>query len=202
MDKVSIIEITEHPIEIISKGAGTSYKKINNSWQRVQTCIKNGHLSVTEFAHINFKIDGISRSCLAQLTRHRLMSFCVESQRYVKYNFEDNNWYVMPKIFEKSDAWTQRYIHEMKNAALSYRQAIEDGIKPEDARFFLPEATKTNLTCGMNLREFFNFLNLRLDPHAQWEIRELAEEMFNQVLNYNDEWYTILSYWRETCFDK
>jgi thymidylate synthase ThyX len=54
----------------------------------------------------------------------------------------------------------------------------------------------------MNLREFFNFLDLRLDPHAQWEIRELAEEMFNQVLNYNDEWYTILSYWRETCFDK
>lgn len=55
----------------------------------------------------------------------------------------------------------------MRNAALSYKQAIEDGIKPEDARFFLPEATKTNLTCGMNLREFFNFLNLRLDPHAQ-----------------------------------
>ena len=108
----------------------------------------------------------------------------------------------MPKAFEKSDAWTRRYTHEMKNAALSYKQAIEDGIKPEDARFFLPEATKTNLTCGMNLREFFNFLNLRLDQHAQWEIRELAEEMFNQVLNYNDEWYTILSYWRETCFNK
>ena len=55
----------------------------------------------------------------------------------------------------------------MQRAALSYKQAIEDGIKPEDARFFLPEATETNLTCGMNLREFFSFLELRLDPHAQ-----------------------------------
>ena len=202
MDKVEIIEITENPIEIISKAAGTSYKKINNSWQRVATCIKNGHLSVTEFAHINFKIEGISRSCLAQLTRHRLMSFCVESQRYVKYNFENNDWYVMPEIFKKSEAWTRRFYNEMQRAALSYKQAIEDGIKPEDARFFLPEATETNLTCGMNLREFFSFLELRLDPHAQWEIRELAEEMYHKVIQYNEEWLTILSYWRETCFDQ
>jgi thymidylate synthase (FAD) len=55
----------------------------------------------------------------------------------------------------------------MEKAALAYQQAINDGIKPEDARFLLPESTKTNLTCGMNLREFFNFLDLRLDPHAQ-----------------------------------
>ncbi len=202
MAKVSIIEITENPIEIISLGAGTSYKKENTSWQRVATCIKNGHMSVTEFAHINFKIEGISRSCLAQLTRHRLMSFCVESQRYVKYNFKDNDWYVMPKKFQKSEAWTRRFKNEMKGAALVYTQAIEDGIRPEDARFLLPEATKTNLTCGMNLREFFNFLQLRLDPHAQWEIRELAEEMYVQVLGHNQEWNTLLSYWRSTCYEK
>ena len=83
---VKILDITESPCDAIALAAGTSYGKFDTSEKRVKNIIKAGHLSCTEFAYIHFRIEGISRSCLAQLTRHRLMSFCVESQRYNKYS--------------------------------------------------------------------------------------------------------------------
>ena len=45
--------------------------------------IASGHLSVLEHASFTFLVEGVSRSLLAQLTRHRIASFSVQSQRYV-----------------------------------------------------------------------------------------------------------------------
>ena len=77
--KVTVIDATERPIDIISRAAGSSTRKDDVRYKRVERCILDRH-SVHEFADVTFKIEGISRTCLAQLTRHRLASYCVESQ--------------------------------------------------------------------------------------------------------------------------
>jgi len=62
----------------------------------------------------------------------------------------------------------------MENAWKAYSELLELGLKPEDARFVLPNACTTTITVSGNFREWRNFLTLRLSPRAQWEIRGLA----------------------------
>lgn len=62
-----------------------------------------------------------------------------------------------------------------------YRKLLEGGIPPEDARFVLPNAAKTNLVVTMNARSLLNFFELRCCTHAQWEIRTLAYRMLREV---------------------
>ena len=192
--EVSIISATENPIHVISQCAGTCYGKSDYSFKRVLNCFNKNHMSVFENASITFKIEGISRACSHQLVRHRLASFCQESQRYCKYDFIGDDWYVTPKVFK--DANELEYDTYMESLADEYRQALSCGIKPEDARYLLPEATKTNITMTVNVRELFHFLDLRTDKSAQWEIRELAEEMVKQIKDFlGSEWQELISLW-------
>lgn len=203
--KVIILDATEKPCDTIALAAGTSYGKFDTSEKRVENIIKAGHLSCTEFANIHFRIEGISRNCLAQLTRHRLMSFCVESQRYNKYDFDGQftDYFVYPPDVWNSESdkndidedtlfWYEDCLNRIVN---EYKGMLDNGIKPEDARYILPGAMKTNLSCAMNLREFFSFLKLRLDKHAQWEIRELAEAMKTEVEKLGPQWKTLMKYY-------
>lgn len=189
--QVEVITATENPMDVISIAAGTCFGKSNISHKRVETCHFAGHLSVFEHASITFKVEGISRSCMAQLTRHRLASFCVESQRYCKYDLGGSEWYVTPpSILESSfDDW---YCDEMRDSADGYAEAISVGIKPEDARYLLPEATKTNLVVTMNVRNLFHLFDMRLDRAAQWEIRELVAEMKKQAAGVSKQWRQLM----------
>lgn len=191
--EVKIISAIEKPIDAISLAAGTSYGKDNVSLKRVESCVKHGHTSVIEHAYITFRIDGISRACSHQLTRHRLASFCQESQRYCKYtDLMNEDWYVVPPSI-KGDTTKERIFRmDMKHAAMSYLLLLESGVKAEDARYVLGNAAKTSITMSMNPREFFSFLNLRLSPKAQWEIRELAENMRWVAEHYNEQWAQLM----------
>ena len=190
---VEIVAATENPIHVISQCAGTCYGKSDYSYKRVRNCFNKNHMSVFENASITFKIEGISRACSHQLVRHRLASFCQESQRYCKYDF-DGDWYVTPKAFK--DANELEYDTYMESLADEYRKALAYGMKPEDARYLLPEATKTNITMTVNVRELFHFLDLRTDKAAQWEIRELAEEMVRQIKDFlGYEWKELIELW-------
>ena len=79
----------------------------------------------------------------------------------------------------------------MERCGDAYQSALDAGIKPEDARYLLPEATKTNLVMTMNLREFEAFYKLRSDKEAQWEIRELAGLMIRSMDGIGGEWQAI-----------
>lgn len=192
--EVKVISSTVNPIDVISLAAGTSYKKGNSSLSRVEHCIKRNHLSVVEFANIVFRVDGISRACLAQLTRSRMASFCAESQRYNKYedNIDTDDWYVMPPDIATDDHLAAAFRTSMNNAILSYAVLRQKGVKPEDARFVLPEATKTSITVGMNARELFHFFDTRLPMAAQWEIRELANRMHDAAHGRSDQWASLI----------
>ena len=70
--------------------------------------------------------------------------------------------------------------------------ALDGGMKPEDARYLLPEATKTNLVVTMNVRNLFHLFDMRLDRAAQWEIRALVAEMKKQAAGVSEQWRKLM----------
>jgi thymidylate synthase (FAD) len=187
--KVSIIEATRSPIDVISVAAGACYGKKDASFKRVSSCFKAGHLSVFEHAVATLRVEGISRACMAQLTRHRIGSYCVESQRYCKYDLSGDDWYVIPPSFEGDSSYFRKC---MREAAGHYMILTRGGMKPEDARYLLPEATKTNLVMSFNCRQLFHFLDMRLDKAAQWEIRNLAHAITETLKEHEGQWSDLM----------
>ena len=192
--EVRIMAATEKPIDVISLAAGTSYGKDNVSLKRIQNCARDRHTSVLEHAYITFRIDGISRANSHQLVRHRLASYVQESQRYCKYKnlAERDDWYVTTPEIAKDKERKRVFDNSMKHAAMSYTLLLDMGVKAEDARYVLGNAAKTSITMSMNAREFFSFLNLRLSKFAQWEIRELAQNMRWLAEHYNEQWSQLM----------
>jgi thymidylate synthase (FAD) len=143
--------------------------------------LRSGHFGPFEHPKAFFAVEEISRVAMAQVTRHRHMSFDVQSQRYV--DFSDKDPVYPPSIREKNGFSGKLYGHWQKSVEL-YQEAIEDGIPKEDARFFLPQATPVNLTFSANPRSLMHFFDLRNNAKAQWEAREFAQ----QVLAECEEW--------------
>ena len=187
--KVEIIVATPEPITVISRAAGTSWGKNDISKKRVETCINRGHLSVLEHVCVTWKISDISRSCSHQLVRHRLASYTEKSLRYTEP--QEGDWYVIPEVL-KDHPYSEAYKTFMDSAETLYFELLDHGVKKEDARFLLPLATKTEITVTMNLREFLHFYDLRSDKKAQWEIREMADEMFDTLREYSSDWAWLL----------
>ena len=133
----------------------------------------SGHTSILEHAVFTFKIEGLSRAALAQLTRHRLASFDVQSQRYVRIHGID---LVMPESIKSSDFYTEAgsLLEDVMNL---YQRMCDAGIPAEDARYITPQAVPTALIMTMNARELLHFFSLRTCNRAQWEIRKLADKM-------------------------
>ena len=137
--------------------------------------MESGHTSVLEHANFTFYIEGVSRVLLAQLTRHRLASYSVESQRYVKMS---NVQFVIPESILSLESDVRDFaIHHMTKSLFVYEDLIESGVPAEDARYILPQAVPTKLYLTMNARELLHFFSLRTCNRAQWEIRELAKKM-------------------------
>ena len=144
----------------------------------LQGIVRAGHGSVLEHCTFTFAVEGISRACSHQLVRHRIASYSQQSQRYVN---GDKFGYVIPPEIEKREDLKKVFDEHMRNTRTLYNSLVLCGMKKEDARYLLPNATTTNLVVTMNARELLHFIELRTSPRAQWEIRELAKEMWKQV---------------------
>lgn len=149
-----------------------------------------GHMSPFEHVSFTFGIEGVSRSFLAQITRHRIASFSVKSQRYVSADNAagETFGYVVPPAIEAlgNDA-IERYAAQMAQMQDWYNewQAQLGGNcekANEDARFVLPNAAETKMIVTMNARELIHFFRLRCCQRAQWEIRAVAWQMLAQVM--------------------
>lgn len=183
MSLVKLISYTPSPQHLVALSARICYasKDLNNIEKNldknkekklINKLIKNKHYSPFEHAVFTFYIGNISRACMSQLTRHRIASFSVRSQRYI----DENNFnYIIPgKI---SGDKLEIFNNEMKNIRGIYNKLKELGLPNEDARSILPNACTTQLITTFNARSLFNFFELRLSNKAQCEIREVANKM-------------------------
>ena len=134
-----------------------------------------GHESPIEHASYTFAVEGVSRALLAQLTRHRIASYSVQSQRYVDKS--DFDYIVPPSIAARKETRIAfEWLMESINKYYAYLSSYDD-IPNEDARFILPNACDTRIIFTMNARSLHNFFKLRCCNRAQWEIRAMADEM-------------------------
>ena len=140
----------------------------------IEKVTDSGHLSVIEHSNFTFSVKGVSRSLTHQLVRHRLASYSHQSMRYVNFeNFE----YVIPPSVSEDPAKKEVFEMAMRIIRDTYKNFLDKGIKPEDARFILPIGTKSSIVITMNARQLLHFFSLRCCNNAQWEIRELANKM-------------------------
>ncbi len=140
--------------------------------------IREGHESIIEHASVTFEISGISRACSHQLVRHRIASYSQESQRYVDMSAPE--FVVPPSVADNVEALAI-WDGFMSQVADTYHRLRELGVRKEDARFVLPNASATRIIVTMNFRTLRHFFAVRCEKAAQWEIRALALEMLRQV---------------------
>jgi len=142
------------------------------------------HTSLLEHASYTFLIKGVSRSFLAQITRHRASSFTTGSQHYQRY--ED-----YPCVMS-SFAITSHVAEEACNKAYQYYlMFIQQGLPKEEARQVLPNAAAVNILWTIDARNLVHFLKLRLCKRNVLEMRifatrvlSLARDNFPELFNH------------------
>ena len=162
-----------------------------------------GHHSPLEHCTFTFAVEGISRACSHQLVRHRIASFSQQSQRYVKLDKFD---YIIPTAIENNEFAKDIFLNAMEHDQKAYNGIVEELMNEyiassgytlasipkneynkleklaiEDARYVFPNACETKIVFTMNVRTLMNFFTHRCCDRAQWEIRDLANEMLIQV---------------------
>jgi thymidylate synthase (FAD) len=193
--RVILVEHTPDSQALVALGARLCYAggDVDSLMQKVSTqdqqgflekIMGMGHESVLEHASFTFLAEGVSRVLLAQLTRHRIASFSVQSQRYVSYK-SGFGYIIPPAIRDLGDEAVAEYNSQMAQIQQWYEDWQQKlgaaGEKSnEDARFVLPGACETRILFTMNVRELRHFFSLRMCSRAQWEIRQMAQSMFEQ----------------------
>jgi len=210
---VELLQHTPEPEKIIAAAAKLCYSSsgidgILNGLDAESTdkflnrLMSMGHESPIEHITFTFGIEGVSRSLLAQFTRHRIASYSVKSQRYVK---EGQFEFVLPPEIEKIPEAREEFLKAMSDDVQSYNKLsdilfekhyadmISQGMDEkkarnaaerkaiEDARYVLPNACETKMIVTMNARSLMNFFHHRCCERAQWEIRDLACRMLDLV---------------------
>ncbi len=211
--KVELIAHTPNPEKVVAAAAKLCYSSSSiedlmegltteKAKEFVQMLSTLGHESPVEHASFTFAIEGVSRSLLAQITRHRHASFSVQSQRYVELQ---NFTYITPPEIAADANAKAAFEEVMEEEARQYERLTEilkathekafiaNGMEAkaakkaaqkkaiEDARFVLPNACDTKMIVTMNARGLYNFFHHRCCNRAQWEIQELAKEMYKLV---------------------
>lgn len=182
------------PLKIADIAIGTCWDKQRGTgiidYDRIdRVANKFKHASTIEHLTYSFYISGISRALLQELARHRVANISVKSTRYTLKELKDEDCFNISSEAggqgraSKYLVWTGiTLVDENSVRALEgLRQIIKDGIANDKAKYCLPEAYKTELTWTINARSLQNFLHLRTSKAALWEIRDLANEIYNQL---------------------
>lgn len=146
-------------------------KNDKSNTQYISEIIEKKHFSVLEHASVTFGIQGISRACSHELVRHRRLSFSQRSQRYCK----ELEFVFHPSMAKDDRRWMRERAHEVMAEYKLWLTEVEDTKKGREmARMMLPNYTETKMIVSGNLRAWMEFLDKRLSPAADAEIRQLA----------------------------
>jgi len=216
---VSLIEHTPDPEKLVAIAAKMCYTRLsvgelrdrvtkNDQKEFIKKIMEMGHLTPIEHVSFTFGVEGVSRALLAQITRHRIATFCVKSQRYVDERSGDKkgtfNYIVPPSIKALGEKQVKKFAEHMEAVQGFYdywfdvlgKNKKTAEFRNEDSRFVLPNAAETKFVFTMNTRELLHFFRLRLCMRAQWEIRALAKKMHAEAVKVAP---TLFSYAGPPC---
>jgi thymidylate synthase (FAD) len=197
--KSKIVEIITPEVEILDQNIDwekilrnlerairTSYQSFDkvdkeSHYKIIKLILSNKHESTLEHEKITFKVI-TNRWVTHELVRHRLASYTQESTRYV--NPFKKWWFkvIYPSwIFEKDSTIKEKWFSTIEKIAVSYKEMSEI-IKPQEARWVLPNDLKTEIIVTMNLREIRHFINLRANEASHPDIRVIAVSLL-QILH-------------------
>lgn len=188
---IKIIQYTENYLDVLclaGKGCyglelltGETYEK---KVEFIERLINNQHESVLEHGIISIQIIGCSRSFMAQITRHRLVSFSIKSQHYV--NHSDFEIKELETDIEEAQIIYAEIINTIRNR---YRQLVEEYKIPiHVAREILPNSCLTNIFMTANFREWRHIIKLRQTTRNTYEMREFA----NNIRILFSKWIPII----------
>lgn len=189
--KVDLLHFT--PLQICANAIRTCWQSFDKSDSTEDLCgeadkalidrVGNQfkHSSTLEHITYNFYISGISRALLQELARHRMASLSVKSTRYTLKELKDGDAIDYAKFLVLTG---NEMVDNASRMALDNLQAIlKSGVSNDIAKYCLPESYKTELTWSINARSLQNFLALRSSKSALWEIRTLANTVFDALPN-------------------
>lgn len=171
-------------VEQAARNCYRSQDKItdNSAVGMIRGLIKADHSAMLEFADLEFMIT-CDRACANQTVRHRIgCSYAQESTRYCSYikdNFYNSVSFIVP--YDMNNELYETWRASCLAAEAAYFVLLEKGAKPETARSVLPHCLATHIVVKMNMRAIRHFLKLRLDSHAQSDIRDIAYKMLELV---------------------
>ena len=153
-------------------------------------CIKHGHWSVFEQAHMTVEIE-TTRGIAAQILRHRSFTFQEFSQRYANTNLlgeiavpdlrsqdlknrQNSNDDIPEEQTKRLQDQIKRYFAEGIDL---YNELIREGVAKECARFVLPLATPTRIYMTGSVRSWIHYIDLRSAHGTQKEHMDIVEEI-------------------------
>lgn len=141
------------------------------------------HASILEHVSYNFHIEGVSRALLQELARHRMASLSVKSTRYTLKELKNIPDVSDQATYEKFLVFTGIDVVDLQSikALQRLQLVLKEGVSNDRAKYCMPEAYKTELTWSINMRSLQNFISLRSDKSALWEIRDLANMVYNTL---------------------
>jgi thymidylate synthase (FAD) len=225
--EVRLLESTPDPEEVVCRAARNDYmSEFNPDLSFAETMesvegdgveekkrtlighlLDHGHFGPFEHPQATFAVEGMSRSCMAQITRHRHVSFDVQSMRYVSFDdvdpaaVEEGELVVTPPAATDPD-WVGRnqergsvdeatverreavFRRSVRRSVEEYQELLDLGMPPEDARFVLPIGTGVNVVMSMNARMLMHVADMRAAADAQWEIRTLTERILDLAADW------------------
>ncbi|MCD6599229.1 MAG: FAD-dependent thymidylate synthase [Dehalococcoidia bacterium] len=175
--EVKLLAITPEAEKLIEKAGRLCWDtqdKIGTVPDRIRKWMEVGHESMIEHACATFYIRA-SRVLTHELVRHRMASYSQRSQRYVKEN--EPRYIEPPEIKQRSESAQEQFEQAMRVCWEVYRDLLATGVKPEIARYVLPNACETQIICTWNFREIRHIIKLRTSKRALPEIRVVAGEI-------------------------
>lgn len=217
--KVELLEATPNAEETVCKAARNDYRDeglSGNTFEEIMESvdgetvedkketllrhlIKKEHYGPLEHIHASFNIEGVSRVVMAQATRHRHLSWDIQSQRYVDFSDPD---YTIPESFTNPDHFTrddgqielskeklqelkeERFEWQVEESAKDYEYLVSQGIPKEDARYILPTAMQVNCVMSGNARALMHVVNMRSKANVQKETRDLANNVATKIKDW------------------
>lgn len=221
-------QLHEHHIEHALDEYDSSYSAIRTTGEDpevmtyakqcalIEDLVRSGHWGPFEHPQLNLHARGSSRVLMAQITRHRHLTFDIQSQRYVDFSGKDDPVKTPATLRKTEDVSTDQWLNReqgltelepetrqelrqkgnelVQQAIALYDEMVDRGVPKEDARFYLPEGTKVNIGFSGNARALLHVMNMRMQADAQWEARELSGMMLDEF----QQWMP----WTYEVFDK